>query len=59
MFTTALDVPADKISMLRRAFDAMVRVVAFLIEIEKKGKLEFEPMSSLELQAIIADARNV
>jgi hypothetical protein len=36
----------------------MVRDVAFLNEIEK-GKLEFEPMSGIELQAIIADARNV
>jgi tripartite-type tricarboxylate transporter receptor subunit TctC len=57
-FTTAPDVPADKIFMLRSAFDAMVRDVAFLNEIEK-GKLEFEPMSGIELQAIIADVRNV
>ena len=55
-FTTAPDVPADKIFMLRSAFDAMVRDVAFLNEIEK-GKLEFEPMSGIELQAIIADPR--
>ena len=57
-FTTAPDVPGDKIAMLRSAFDAMVRDTSFLSEIEK-GKLEFEPLSGVELQAIIAKARNV
>ena len=57
-FTTAPDVPGDKIAMLRSAFDAMVRDTSFLSEIEK-GKLEFEPLSGIELQAIIAEARNL
>ena len=57
-FTTTPDVPANTLAILRGGFDAMVRDASFLSEIEK-GKLEFEPMSGVELQAVIADARNV
>ncbi len=39
-FKTAPDVPADKISLLRSAFDAMFSYAFFLNEIEKR-KLEF------------------
>jgi tripartite-type tricarboxylate transporter receptor subunit TctC len=43
---------ADRIAMLRTAFDATMKDKEFLSEIETT-KLEFEPMAGAELQALV------
>ena len=43
---------ADRVAMLRQAFDATMKDAEFLAEIEAT-MLEFEPMSGAELQALV------
>lgn len=46
-------VPADRLAVLRAAFDAMLKDPAFRQDIEQRG-LEFGPMSGAELQQRVA-----
>jgi tripartite-type tricarboxylate transporter receptor subunit TctC len=47
------EVPADRLAVLRRAFDTMAKDPAFQQEIEQRN-LEFGPMSGVELQRRVA-----
>ncbi len=51
-------VPADRVAVLRKAFDEMVQDPELLAEIEK-GKLDFHPASGEKLQKIVADTAGV
>ncbi len=48
-------IPADRVKILRTAFDAMIKDPEFLAEIEKSGQ-EFQPASGEEVQKLIAGA---
>jgi len=48
-------IPADRMKMLRAAFDAMLKDPDFLAEIEKSGQ-EFQPASGDEVQKLIQQA---
>ncbi|MEA2988870.1 MAG: hypothetical protein QOG83_1581 [Alphaproteobacteria bacterium] len=50
--------PADRLRMLRAAFDATMKDAEFLAEIETT-KLEFEPMPGAELQAMVEASTKV
>jgi tripartite-type tricarboxylate transporter receptor subunit TctC len=50
--------PADRIAMLRSAFDATMKDSEFLAEIATT-KLEFEPMAGAELQALVEASTRV
>jgi tripartite-type tricarboxylate transporter receptor subunit TctC len=52
------DVPAERIAVLRKAFDTMVKDPAFQQEIEQRS-LEFGPASGAELQQHVAGMLNV
>lgn len=47
-------VPAERVAILRRGFDAMLKDAGFLAEVEKT-KLEFNPLGGEALQKIVAD----
>ena len=49
---------AEMTRMLRAGFDATMKDAAFLAEIEST-KLEFEPMSGWQLQALVNTSTNV
>jgi tripartite-type tricarboxylate transporter receptor subunit TctC len=49
--------PADRVTILRRAFDAMLKDRDFLAEIEKTGQ-EFYPASGEQVQKLIAATAN-
>lgn len=51
-------VPADRVAMLRKAFDETMKDPELLAEIEK-AKLDFHPASGDRLQKIIADTASV
>jgi tripartite-type tricarboxylate transporter receptor subunit TctC len=51
-------VPADRIKVLRTAFDAMLKDPEFRAEIEK-SQLEFQPASGGEVQKLVSDTANV
>ena len=51
-------VPADRVAVLRKAFDDAMKDPELLAEIEK-GKLDFHPASGDKLQKIIADTAAV
>jgi tripartite-type tricarboxylate transporter receptor subunit TctC len=51
---TAPDVPAERVTALRRAFDATMADAGFRVEAEQQG-LEISAMGGEELQSIIAD----
>src|SRR5436190_1602673 len=48
------DVPADRVTALRRAFDATMRAPAFLAEAAKL-QLDVSPMTGEEVQALVAE----
>jgi tripartite-type tricarboxylate transporter receptor subunit TctC len=48
-------VPADRVELLRRAFDETMRDPEFLAEAEKL-QLEIEPLSAREIDTLLADA---
>jgi tripartite-type tricarboxylate transporter receptor subunit TctC len=48
-------IPAERVKLLRTAFDAMVKDPEFLAEIEKSGQ-EFQPASGEQVQKLIAGA---
>ena len=50
--------PADRLAVLRKAFDTMLNDPAFKHEVEKRN-LEFGPMSGVELQKLIADSLTI
>jgi tripartite-type tricarboxylate transporter receptor subunit TctC len=51
-------VPADRVRVLRTAFDAMLKDPEFRAEIEK-SQLEFQPASGEEVQKLVSDTANV
>lgn len=51
-------VPAERLAVLRKAFDVMLADPAFKQEVEKRH-LEFGPMPGAALQKLIADSLNV
>lgn len=51
--STTAGVPAQRVTLLRRAFDATMRDTAFLEEAEKLG-MDISPMTGEELQQIVA-----
>lgn len=51
-------VPADRVTALRRAFDATMKDKEFIADIEK-AKAEFNPMTGESLQKVIADTASV
>jgi tripartite-type tricarboxylate transporter receptor subunit TctC len=55
-FATSPGVPADRVTLLRRAFDATMKDPAFLDDAEK-AHVAIEPISGEEIQKIIADIR--
>jgi tripartite-type tricarboxylate transporter receptor subunit TctC len=51
-------IPADRVDILRRAFDAAIKDREFLADIER-AQQEFQPASGEELQKIIAAVANI
>jgi tripartite-type tricarboxylate transporter receptor subunit TctC len=51
-------VPADRVKVLRTAFDDMLKDPEFLAEIEKT-KAEFRPLTGEKLQKLIVDTASV
>lgn len=51
-------VPADRVQLLRAAFDAMLKDPEFRAEIEKTG-LEFQPAAGEDVQKLIAETARV
>jgi tripartite-type tricarboxylate transporter receptor subunit TctC len=51
-------IPADRLAVLRKAFDTMLADPAFKEEVEKRN-LEFGPMSGVALQKLITDSLTV
>ena len=51
-------IPADRLMVLRRAFDTMLNDPAFRKEVETRN-LEFGPMSGIELQKLIVDSLSI
>jgi tripartite-type tricarboxylate transporter receptor subunit TctC len=51
-------VPADRVRVLRAAFDAMLKDPEFRAEIDK-SQLEFQPLSGDEVQKLVGDTANV
>ena len=49
------NVPADRVAILRRAFDATMKDPAFLADAARR-KLDIEPLRGPEVQKIVADA---
>jgi tripartite-type tricarboxylate transporter receptor subunit TctC len=50
--------PAERIAMLRSAFDATMKVAEFRAEVEAT-KLELEPMTGVELQKLVEASTRV
>jgi tripartite-type tricarboxylate transporter receptor subunit TctC len=46
------EVPADRLAVLRKAFDATMQDPQFLNEAEKKGRMDITPLSGVEAQKI-------
>jgi tripartite-type tricarboxylate transporter receptor subunit TctC len=53
-FVVSQDVPKERVTALRRAFDATAKDPAFLAE-ARKLKLDISPMSGEAMQALVAD----
>ncbi len=51
-------IPADRLAVLRNAFETMLNDPAFKAEVEKRN-LEFGPMSGAELQKLITNALTI
>jgi tripartite-type tricarboxylate transporter receptor subunit TctC len=51
-------VPADRLAVLRKAFDAAMKDPELLAEVNK-AQLDFEPMGGEELSKLVADSTNV
>jgi len=52
------EIPAERLAVLRRAFDTMLNDPSFKQEVEKRN-LEFGPMSGVELQKLITDSLTI
>jgi hypothetical protein len=50
-------IPADRVAVLRKAFDAAMKDPELLAEVAK-AKLDFEPMGGTELSKLVAEAAN-
>jgi tripartite-type tricarboxylate transporter receptor subunit TctC len=57
-FFTTPGVPAERVSELRRSFDAMTKDPEFLSEAER-SKLSVDPITGEELQKLVADVSNL
>ncbi len=55
---TTPDVPADRVAALRKAFDAVVKDPEFLAEAHKL-RIEVDPLSGAELQAIVRETQSI
>lgn len=55
-FATSPDVPADRVALLRAAFDATMKDPAFLADAEKLH-VPIDPISGEDVQKLIADVR--
>ena len=53
-FVAPPDIPADRRDALRKAFDETMRDAGFLAEAEK-SKIEINPVSGVEIEALMAD----
>jgi tripartite-type tricarboxylate transporter receptor subunit TctC len=53
-FMTPPDVPADRLAVLRDAFDRMVRDPEFVAESERRG-FTVEPMAGADLQKLVGE----
>jgi tripartite-type tricarboxylate transporter receptor subunit TctC len=51
-------IPADRIAVLRKAFDAAMKDPELLAEVNK-AKLDFEPMGGADLTKLVADSTDV
>ncbi len=51
-------VPADRVKLLRDAFQAMLADQAFLDDVKRLGA-EFDPLSGTELQKVISTATDL
>jgi tripartite-type tricarboxylate transporter receptor subunit TctC len=51
-------IPAERVKVLRAAFDAMIKDPEFLTEIEKSGQ-EFQPASGAEVQRLVEEVATV
>jgi tripartite-type tricarboxylate transporter receptor subunit TctC len=51
-------IPAERLAVLRRAFDTMLSDPAFRQEVESRN-LEFGPMPGAELQKLITDSLTI
>ncbi len=56
-FMSTPDTPAERVDILRKAFEEMVKDPKFLAEAERR-RLGVDPMSGEELRAIVADVMN-
>jgi tripartite-type tricarboxylate transporter receptor subunit TctC len=57
MFTTP-SVPADRLTALRRAFDATMKDPAFAAELEKQGG-DLSPLPGEELQSLVREVADL
>jgi tripartite-type tricarboxylate transporter receptor subunit TctC len=51
-------IPADRLAVLRRSFETMLKDPAFKNEVEKRN-LEYGPMTGAELQKLVTDALTI
>ena len=56
-FTAPPEVPAERLAILRQAFEATLKDTAFLAEAEKL-KIDIDPMSAAEVSQIVRDVVN-
>ena len=56
-FVTSPGVPAERVALLRKAFDSMLRDPAFL-EDAKKTNVDIQPVGGVAIQKIVADFMN-
>jgi hypothetical protein len=54
---TSPGVPADRVAVLRKAFDSMMKDPAYLSEMQKAG-LGVQPVAGARLQTIVRDFMN-
>ena len=56
---TAPGVPADRLTALRRAFDATMADADFLSEVENRGRLCTSPLPGERLQALVSEVSDL
>jgi tripartite-type tricarboxylate transporter receptor subunit TctC len=56
-FVTSPGVPAERVALLRQAFDRMLKDPAFLDD-AKRANIDIQPVGGIEIQKIVADFMN-